>query len=59
MLALLEEEPDIFDKQKKLEKKDLKPVDHSQIDYIPFRKNFYREVSEIAALTPDEVKKIR
>ncbi|CAK55914.1 unnamed protein product (macronuclear) [Paramecium tetraurelia] len=59
MLALLEEEPDIFDKQKKLEKKELKPVDHSTIDYQPFRKDFYREVSELVQMTPEEAKKLR
>lgn len=59
MLELLDEEPDIFDKQKKLEKKELKPVDHSTIEYEPFRKNFYREVSELANMTADEVKKYR
>lgn len=35
---------DYIDKQKKLqEKKDLRPVDHTQILYTKFKKVFYRE----------------
>lgn len=34
-------------------------MDHTTIDYLPFRKSFYREVSELAQLNPEEVKKLR
>jgi hypothetical protein len=30
-------------------------VDHSNMQYTPFRKNFYVEVPEIARMTPEEV----
>eukprot|EP00468_Gymnochlora_sp_CCMP2014_P005705 CAMPEP_0167750518 /NCGR_PEP_ID=MMETSP0110_2-20121227/6042_1 /TAXON_ID=629695 /ORGANISM="Gymnochlora sp., Strain CCMP2014" /LENGTH=1365 /DNA_ID=CAMNT_0007635861 /DNA_START=143 /DNA_END=4240 /DNA_ORIENTATION=- len=36
--------------------KDLKPVDHSKMNYEPFRKKFYIESPEISAMTADEVK---
>ncbi|CAI5973846.1 unnamed protein product [Closterium sp. NIES-64] len=39
--------------QTKAEK--LAPVDHSQVHYEPFRKNFYKEVKEVAKMTADEV----
>lgn len=52
LLSLLEDEPEFFDKTKKMqEKKDLKPVDHSQIEYEAFKKNFYREGGELEQLT--------
>jgi len=35
--------------------KDLKPVDHSKMEYEPFKKKFYIESPEIAFMTPDEV----
>ncbi|CDW58801.1 ATP dependent RNA helicase DDX42 [Trichuris trichiura] len=37
----------------------LPAVDHTSIEYEPFEKNFYEEHSDIAALTSDEVKKLR
>ena len=40
-------------------KKDLKPVDHSTIDYVPFTKNFWIEPKEIAKMTDDEVSMYR
>lgn len=42
-------------KQKKL----LQAVDHTQITYLPFRKNFYVEVPEMARMTNDEVELYR
>ena len=45
--------------REKMAKKDLKPVDHAQVEYMPIRKNFYIEAREIAALTPGEVQEIR
>lgn len=43
----------------KMAKKDLKPVDHSKIDYAPFRKDFYIESDDIKAMTPEAVKELR
>ena len=40
-------------------KKVLPTVDHSKIDYAPFRKSFYVEAPEIAAMTEDEVAALR
>lgn len=46
--------------QMKLNKgKELQEVDHAAMEYAPFRKNFYREVSEVAALTDEQVAAIR
>lgn len=36
-------------------KKVLEQVDHSKVEYLPFRKDFYIEVPEIAKMTEDEV----
>jgi ATP-dependent RNA helicase DDX46/PRP5 len=36
--------------------KELKPVDHSQIEYIPFRKNLYIVPRQLAKLDENEVK---
>ncbi|KAH9130236.1 hypothetical protein LEN26_008733 [Aphanomyces euteiches] len=41
--------------QEAQKKKDIKQVDHSTIDYIPFRKKFYIEPAEISNLTEEEV----
>lgn len=44
----------------KLSKGDkLAAVDHNTIDYPPFRKNFYIEVSEISRMTANEEKELR
>ena len=40
-------------------KKVLPTVDHSKIDYAPFRKSFYVEAPEIAAMTDEEVAALR
>jgi len=40
-------------------KKVLEQVDHSLIDYPPFRKDFYIEVPEITKMTPEEVAELR
>ncbi|XP_066303887.1 probable ATP-dependent RNA helicase DDX46 isoform X2 [Branchiostoma lanceolatum] len=40
-------------------KKLLASVDHTQIEYDPFRKDFYVEVPELQKLSEDEVKAIR
>lgn len=36
-------------------KKELAKIDHSGMNYMPFRKNFYVEVPELAKMTPAEV----
>ena len=43
----------------KNKKKELPVVDHSKIDYKPFRKNLYVEVPELAKMTEDDVKLYR
>ncbi|KAK1158962.1 ATP-dependent RNA helicase DDX42-like [Acipenser oxyrinchus oxyrinchus] len=37
----------------------LPPIDHSEIDYPPFEKNFFEEHEELASLTPDQVVDLR
>ena len=55
-----DEDEDYFAKQKRLaEKKELKAVDHAQIVYEVFRKNFYIEAKEIADMTAEEVEMYR
>jgi ATP-dependent RNA helicase DDX46/PRP5 len=44
---------------KKLKKKDLAAVDHSQIRYEPFRKDFYIEPPEMHEMTHDQVDLLR
>lgn len=36
-------------------KKELAKIDHSGVDYLPFRKDFYKEVPEIAKMTTEEI----
>jgi len=44
----------------KLSKSDkLAQIDHSQIDYMPFRRDFYIEVSELSRMTEKEVDELR
>ena len=53
-----EEEEDLKDTAAGLankQKKELAKVDHSSIDYKPFRKNFYCEVPEVSRMTQEEV----
>ena len=53
---LEDEDDDEFMKRvKKTKAEKLSIVDHSKIDYIPFRKNFYIEVKDIAKMTSEEV----
>uniref|UniRef100_A0A1B0GJ16 Probable ATP-dependent RNA helicase DDX46 n=1 Tax=Lutzomyia longipalpis TaxID=7200 RepID=A0A1B0GJ16_LUTLO len=40
-------------------KKELAKIDHTGVNYAPFRKNFYVEVPELAKLTNEEVEKYR
>ncbi|NXS94000.1 DDX42 helicase, partial [Jacana jacana] len=37
----------------------LPPIDHSEIEYTPFEKNFYDEHEEITSLTPQQVVELR
>jgi ATP-dependent RNA helicase DDX46/PRP5 len=39
--------------------KELMAVDHSLVEYAPFRKKFYRETSEIQKMTVEEVREMR
>lgn len=53
-----EEQEDIKDTAANLankHKKELAKIDHSGVDYQPFRKNFYCEVPELTKLTAEEV----
>jgi ATP-dependent RNA helicase DDX46/PRP5 len=43
----------------KNQSKNLRPVDHSKIEYEPFKKNFLRLVPEIAGMTDDEIRVYR
>ncbi|KAI3711456.1 hypothetical protein L2E82_41558 [Cichorium intybus] len=53
---LEDEDDDEFMKRvKKTKVEKLSLVDHSKIDYIPFRKNFYIEVKEIQKMSLEEV----
>lgn len=45
--------------QKKAKKKELSLVDHSKIEYEPFRKNFYVESPEISKLSQKEIELLR
>ncbi|MBW0466447.1 hypothetical protein O181_006162 [Austropuccinia psidii MF-1] len=44
---------------KKLKKKDLAPVDHSKIDYEPFRKAFYHPPAEVEEMSDEQAENIR
>lgn len=44
---------------KKAKKKDLAAVDHSRVNYEPFRKEFYIPPSEISAMTDEEADLLR
>ncbi|XP_059647342.1 DEAD-box ATP-dependent RNA helicase 42 [Cornus florida] len=53
---LEDEDDDEFMKRvKKTKAEKLSLVDHSKIDYAPFRKDFYTEVKEISRMTSEEV----
>ncbi|XP_075087403.1 DEAD-box ATP-dependent RNA helicase 45-like [Nicotiana tabacum] len=57
----LEEEDDeeFMKRVKKTKAEKLSIVDHSKIDYPPFRKNFYIEVKEISRMSAEEVSAYR
>nr|AAT51707.1 DEAD box RNA helicase [Choristoneura fumiferana] len=57
-----EENEDIKDTAANLaskQRKELAKVDHSSLEYMPFRKAFYTEVSELARMSPEEVEAYR
>ncbi|XP_049933774.1 DEAD-box ATP-dependent RNA helicase 42-like isoform X1 [Nymphaea colorata] len=59
-VPLEEEDDDEFMKRvKKTKAEKLSIVDHSKIQYAPFRKNFYIEVKEIFKMTSEEVSAYR
>jgi len=41
------------------QKKELPKIDHAEISYLPFRKNFYVEVPEITRMTSEEIEKYK
>lgn len=54
-----EDDEEFMKRVKKTKAEKLSIVDHSKIDYPPFRKNFYIEVKEIARMTAEEVSAYR
>jgi ATP-dependent RNA helicase DDX46/PRP5 len=50
---------DIAAMMKKTKKKEIAQVDHNNMNYQPFRKNFYSMSTEIAAMTEEEVDELR
>lgn len=44
---------------KKTKRKELPVVDHRVVEYMPYRKDFYREVPELTKMTPEEVSAYR
>lgn len=57
-----EEQEDIKDTAANLankQKKELAKINHAEINYMPFRKDFYVEIPEISKMTSDEVDKYK
>merc|ERR1719193_1233621 len=50
---------DLNGKLKEKGKKDLVKIDHSGVEYLPFRKDFYFEVPELAKMSDAEVEEYR
>lgn len=59
MDAMGDASDDIAAMIKKSKKKEIGQVNHSKMDYQPFRKNFYSESLEISELTDEEVDELR
>jgi ATP-dependent RNA helicase DDX46/PRP5 len=57
--AFTEKTNALIEKQKRAQKKDLKPIDYSKVELMPFRKSFYIEAKEISSMTDEEVKEYR
>ena len=54
-----EDDEEFIKRVKKTKAEKLAIVDHSKIDYQPFRKNFYIEVKDISKMTSEEVVEYR
>lgn len=54
-----EDDEEFLKRVKKTKADKLVVVDHSKIDYLPFRKNFYIEVKEISRMSLEEVANYR
>ncbi|KAK6146970.1 hypothetical protein DH2020_017882 [Rehmannia glutinosa] len=54
-----EDDEEFMKRVKKTKVEKLSIVDHSKIDYAPFRKNFYIEAKEISRMTSEEVASYR
>lgn len=50
---------DLLTLANKKKKKDIPTVDHSKIDYEPFRKNFYTEPQDLAQMSDEELANLR
>lgn len=59
MEAVGEDPEDYLNMSSKKKKKEVPTVDHSKIDYEPFRKNFYTEPQELKDLNDEEVRALR
>ncbi|KAF3583987.1 hypothetical protein F2Q69_00027210 [Brassica cretica] len=57
--SLEEDDEEFMKRVKKTKAEKLALVDHSKIEYEPFRKNFYIEVKEISRMTQEEVNAYR
>ncbi|KAJ0257495.1 DEAD-box ATP-dependent RNA helicase 42 [Hirschfeldia incana] len=57
--SLDEDDEEFMKRVKKTKAEKLALVDHSKIEYEPFRKNFYIEVKEISRMTQEEVNAYR
>lgn len=45
--------------ERAINKKDLKPVDHSKMEYIPFRKNFWIDPPDVTRYSTAEIDALR
>ncbi|KAL8149691.1 hypothetical protein AgCh_006636 [Apium graveolens] len=54
-----ENDDEFMKRVKNLKVEKLSVVDHSKIDYLPFRKDFYIEVKEVSRMTSEEISAYR
>ena len=59
MLAAAPEDDYLSRQRRAAEKRELKPIDHSKIDYEPFKKNFYIASSELRAMSDEQIEAFR
>ncbi|KAL1992343.1 hypothetical protein VTN49DRAFT_4375 [Thermomyces lanuginosus] len=57
--AVGDDTEDLLTLANKKKKKDIPTVDHSKIDYEPFRKNFYTEPQDLAQMSDEELANLR